>query len=82
MELHELTFKFVTASLLFHSTVFRSYRNTKGKIKAAPLHVMKEYGGYGGIFHSLVTLALKGEEWSASRNAALLPQKLSAFPTE
>jgi len=49
MELHEWTLRFFTALCLFHSDVDSSYRYTKGKSKTVPLHVMKEYGGYGGI---------------------------------
>ena len=49
MELHEWTLKFVTDSLLLHSAVYTSYRYIKGTSKTVPLHVMKLYGGYGGI---------------------------------
>jgi hypothetical protein len=37
----------------------------KGKGIVVPLHAMNAYGGMEVLFHSLLTLTIYGEEWSA-----------------
>ena len=49
----------VTASFVFHSAVYGSYKNIKGTSKAVPLHVMKAYGGSGGTVPRTANLSAK-----------------------